>query len=205
MAVIIRWPRNHARAPSASTGRGRVTSDGQATSSGQRSENQPITSSYLRAVNVVSFADTRSKKRQSPAAKRPRVVKLRLRAKAYAEAQAMRFDRSSVSILEDNSRSFPTVKQKVGNFQLADNPDMSDKSDMRETDRIRWKIQTAIEAAGFGAVNAAEELGWPRDHLRDYLEGRKESLKAEKLMQLSERFGIPFNDLIPGGGKKQTG
>lgn len=203
MADIIVGPWDHARALSITSGR--TTSDGQGTSSGQRSENQPITSSYLRAVNVVDALSTRSKKRQSPAAKRPRVVKLRPRDSAYAEAQAMRFDRSSISMKTHNSRSFPTVNEKVGNFQLADNSDLSDKSAMKETDRIRWKIQTCIEAAGFGSVSAAEELGWPRDHLRDYLEGRKESLKVQKLLQLSERFGIPFNDLIPGAGKKQTG
>lgn len=192
---------NHARASQTLRG----TSEGQSTSSGQRSENQPMTSSYLRAVNVVLPFSTRSKKRQSPAARRPKVVKERSRAKAYADAQAMRFDRSSDSILTNNSRKTPTVNQKVGNFQLAENSDLSDNSDMKETDRIRWKIQTAIEAAGFGPVSAAVELGWPRDHLRDYLEGRKESLKPQKLLQLSERFGIPFMEMIPGGGKKQTG
>jgi hypothetical protein len=76
---------------------------------------------------------------------------------------------------------------------------------MKEVDRIRWRITLAIESAGFGAISAAEEMGWPRDHLRDYLEGRKDSLKVQKLMQISERFGIPFQDLIPGGSKRQAG
>ena len=184
---------------------GRGTSEGQSAPSGQRSENQPITSSYLRAVNVVLPFSTRSKKRQSPAARRPKVVKESSRASAYADAQAMRLDRSSVSMMKDNSRKTPTVNPKVGNFQLAENSDASDKSSMKEADRIRWKIQTSIEAAGFGAVSAALEMGWPRDHLRDYLEGRKDSMKVQKLLQLSERFGIPFNELIPGGTKRQTG
>src|SRR6185503_4786716 len=101
MGIVVRFPaRRHARASSKA---GRGTSEGQSTPSGHLSENQDITSSYLRAVNVVAPFSTRSKKRQSPAAKRPRVVKPRPRAAAYADAQAMRFERSSVSIGNDNS------------------------------------------------------------------------------------------------------
>src|ERR1044072_7409338 len=104
MGSVVRFPRNHVRAPSSTDISGRATSDGQGVSSGQRSENQTITSSYLRAVNVLPSSSKRSKKRQSPAPKRPKVAKLTDRAAAYAEAQAMRFDRSSDSMETDNSR-----------------------------------------------------------------------------------------------------
>ena len=197
--------RNHALASSVEDATGRTTSEGQETSSGQRSENQRITSSYLRAVNVVEPFSTRSKKRQSPAAKRPKVVRLRSRADANADAHAMRFERSSFSINEDNSRSFPTVKDKVGNIQLVDYSDLSDKSAMREVDRIRQRIQKALDKADISPFTLARELGWDRHHLAEYLKGKKDSLKAEKLMQISERLGIPFNDLLPGGSKRETG
>ena len=204
MATILPFP-NHARTSSTEETVGRVTSEGHSTPSGQRSENQRITSSYLRAVNVVEPFSTRSKKRQSPAAKRPRVVRLSSRADANADAQAMRFERSSFSISEDNSRSFPTVKDKVGNIQLVDSSDLSDKSAMREVDRIRQRIQKALDKAEISPFTLARELGWNRHYLAEYLDGKKDSLKAEKLMQLSERLGIPFNDLLPGGSKRDTG
>lgn len=204
MATILPFP-NHALTSSVDETSGRVTSEGQETSSGQRSENQRITSSYLRAVNVVEPFSTRSKKRQSPAAKRPKVVRLSSRADANADAQAMRFERSSFSIKKDNSRSFPTVKDKVGNIQLVDYSDLSDKSAMREVDRIRQRIQKALDKADISPFTLARELGWDRHHLAEYLKGKKDSLKAEKLMQLSERLGIPFNDLLPGGSKRDTG
>jgi len=117
----------------------------------------------------------------------------------------MRFERSSFSINEDNSRSFPTVKDKVGNIQLVDYSDLSDKSAMREVDRIRQRIQKALDKADISPFTLARELGWDRHHLAEYLKGKKDSLKAEKLMQISERLGIPFNDLLPGGSKRETG
>jgi hypothetical protein len=202
VATIHSFEEAQARASAAGLG----TSAGHSQSSGQRSESQLITPSYFRAVKVVEPSTTRSKKRQSPAAKRPKVVKLRPLASAYAEAQAMRFERNSVSIAEDNSRSFPTTQAlKVGNIQLADCSDLSDKSAMREVDRIRQRIQKALNKAGLSPFTLARELKWDRHHLAEYLSGKKDSLKVERLMVLSERLGIPFNELIPGGSKKETG
>jgi len=117
----------------------------------------------------------------------------------------MRFERSSFSMTADNSRKTPTVKEKVGNIQLVDSSDLSDKSAMREVDRIRQRIQRALDKAQVSPFTLARELGWDRHHLSEYLNGKKDSLKAEKLMQLSERLGIPFSDLLPGGAKRETG
>ena len=105
----------------------------------------------------------------------------------------------------NNSRSFPTVNSKVGNIQLVDYSDLSDKSAMREVDRIRQRIQRALDKADMSPFTLARELGWDRHHLAEYLKGKKDSLKAERLMQLSDRLGIPFNDLLPGGSKRDTG
>ena len=192
MGNVVRFPR-HARASAL----GRGTLDGHLQSSGQRSENQSITSSYLRAVKVVEPSVTRSKKRQSPAAKRPRVVKLSDRAAAYAEAQAMRFERSSVSMIADNSRSFPTTQEKkVGNFQLAVQDGTSDKSAMPTVDQIRRTIAIAMDRAGEGPVSLAVALDLERNHIRDFMEGKKRSLKTEVTLAIAERYGIPFKDLV---------
>lgn len=199
MGAIIRFPgRAHARASSRTTlPKGRGTSVGQSKSSGHLSENQAITSSYLRAVKVVAPASTRSKKRQSPAARRPKVVKLIDFAPAYADAQVMRFERSSDSMGSEISRSFPTLQaKKVGNFQLADIHEKSDKSAMTTVDQIRQKIARAIEAAGDKPIPLAIELDQERNYIRDYLEDKKRSLKAEVLMKISERYGIPINELM---------
>jgi len=183
----------HARASK----EGRGTSAGQSQPSGQRSENQSMTSSYLRAVNVVEPSTTRSKKRQSPAAKRPKVVKLRDRAPAYAEAQAMRFERNSVSMAEQHSRSFPTAQEeKVGNFQLAAPAEKSDKSAMATVDEIRQTIALAMQRKNEGPVEVALDMELERNHLRDFLEGRKQSLKTEVMLAIAERYSIPFKDLI---------
>jgi hypothetical protein len=193
MGEIIRFRRRrHARASS-----GRGTSRGQSRSTGQCSENHDITSSYFRAVNVLPDCSSRSKKRQSPAARRPNVAKLTERADAYDAAQAMRFERSSDSMGRDDSRTFPTSQEeKVGNFPLAFVHSASDKSDMPTADQVRRTIQTALERAGEGPVTVALELELERNYLRDYLEGKKNSIKPEVVYALSERYGIPFKELL---------
>lgn len=186
--------------PRASQAAGRGTSEGQSQSSGQFSENQVITPSYFLAVKVTEPAPKRSKKRQSPAAMRPTVVSSKSRASAKAEAQAMRLERSSVSITPDNSRSFPTAqevgKEKVGIFQLAPDADRSDKSAMPTPDQIRHTLQRAMDRVPEGPVTVALDLGLERNYLRDFLEGKKSSLKAEVSFQLADRYGIPINELI---------
>jgi transcriptional regulator with XRE-family HTH domain len=200
MTDNVLWLRHH---PRASIPAGLGTAEGQSQPSGQRSENQDMTSSYLRAVNVVAPASTRSKKRQSPAARRPKVVKLMPRSPAYADAQAKRLDRSSDSMDVDNSRTFPTLQaEKVGIFQLDAVREKSDKSAMTTVDQIRQRIRAAMEKAGDGPVALAEELKLSeeleidRNYIRDFLEGKKSSMKPEILMLISERYNIPFKELL---------
>lgn len=189
MGIVVRFPRAHARASSKA---GRGTPTGQSTPSGQCSENQIITSSYLRAVKVLPSR----KKRQSPAAKRPSVDKLTLRASAYEAAQTMRFDRSSDSMGLDDSRKIPTTQAvSVGNFRLASDPDKSDKSAMPTVDQIRHLLARALEKKG-GPITVAQELGYERNHIRDFLEGKKRSLRTEVMLALSEYLEIPFKDLV---------
>jgi hypothetical protein len=109
----------------------------------------------------------------------------------------MRLDRSSVSMDIECSRSFPTAQvTKVGNFQLAQLSDKSDKSAMPTVDQIRQKILGLMQAAGDRPVPLAEELNLERNHLRDYFEGKKNSLKIEVLQLLSERYDIPLGELV---------
>lgn len=118
----------------------------------------------------------------------------------------MRFERSSDSMAEEDSRKIPTLQAlSVGKFRLAENSDKSDKSAMRPVDQIRRRIQKAMDDAGLGPVTVALELGWERNHLRDYLDGKKDSLKTERMIQISERFGIPFKELVVGGAKQKIG
>lgn len=204
MGKLLNFPQRHARASSAATKAGRSTSAGQTTSSGHRSENQRITSSYLRAVKVLASSSKRSKKRQSPAAKRPSVAMLTERAEAYAEAQAMRFDRSSVSMVADNSRKIPTPQaNSVGNFRLAEISDSSDKSAMSTLVEVRARIHQAFERSGDSPISIALEWDLERNHIRDFLDGKKDSLKPEVLQNLSERYNIPFNMLIIRRQKKK--
>lgn len=64
-------------------------------------------------------------------------------------------------------------------------------------------IAAALVAAQKGPVEAAIEMGLERNYLRDFLEGKKRSLKIEVTMQISETFGIPFKQLVPSK-EKQT-
>jgi hypothetical protein len=97
----------------------------------------------------------------------------------------------------DHSRSFPTTQEKkVGNFQLAVTAEVSDKSAMPTVEQIRRTIVVAMERAGEGAVSVAVALGLERNHLRDFLEGKKRSLKTEVTLMIAERYGIPFKDLV---------
>jgi hypothetical protein len=105
-----------------------------------------------------------------------------------------------------HSRKTPTIQaEKVGKFQLVEISNLSDNSAMREVDRIRQRIQKALDKADLSPFTLARELRWDRHHLAEYLSGKKDSLKVEKLMALSDRLGIPFNELVPGGAKKETG
>lgn len=197
MGKLIRFPRRRRHARASKTRSGLGTSDGHETFSGHRSENQQMTSSYLRAVNVLASSSSRSKKRQSPAAKRPSVAKLTEWASAYTDAQDMRFERSSVSIEEDDSRKIPTSQQvSVGNFRLAQSAEKSDKSAVPTVDQIRHTITRALDKQGLGPVTCALALGLERNYIRDFLKGDKNSLKTEAVLLISEKLSIPFKDLV---------
>ncbi len=188
---------SHARTSITSEAKGRTTSEGQGKSSGQLVANQPITSSYLRAVKVVEPPSTRSKKRQSPAAKRPKVAKLTERASEYAEAQAMRLERSSDSMVGDDSRKIPTMQAlSVGKFRLAENSDSSDKSAMPTVEEVRTRLNHVFERSGDSPITLAIDWGFGRDHIRDFLEARKDSLKYEVVEMLAEKYDISLDLLI---------
>jgi transcriptional regulator with XRE-family HTH domain len=67
---------------------------------------------------------------------------------------------------------------------------------MPTVDQIRQKILGLMQAAGDRPVPLAEELNLERNHLRDYFEGKKNSLKIEVLQLLSERYDIPLGELV---------
>jgi hypothetical protein len=96
----------------------------------------------------------------------------------------------------DDSRNFPTTQElSVGNFRLASDNQKSDKSAMPTVDQIRHTLARALEKKG-GAITVAQELGFERNHIRDFLEGKKRSLKTEVMLALAEYLEIPFKDLV---------
>lgn len=66
---------------------------------------------------------------------------------------------------------------------------------MPTVDQIRYTLARALEKKG-GAITVSQELGWERNHIRDFLEGKKRSLKTEVMLTLSEYLDIPFKDLV---------
>jgi plasmid maintenance system antidote protein VapI len=72
---------------------------------------------------------------------------------------------------------------------------------MPTVDQVRRTVARALEKAGEGPVELAGALGIERNYIRDFLEGRKDSLRTEVMLDLSERFGIPFKDLVVTGEK----
>lgn len=67
---------------------------------------------------------------------------------------------------------------------------------MPTLDQVRHTVARALEKAGEGPVALAAAMGIERNYIRDFLEGRKDSLRTEVMVDLSERFGIPFKDLV---------
>ncbi len=109
----------------------------------------------------------------------------------------MRFDRSSDSMAAEDSRKIPTAQQlSVGNFRLVENSDSSDKSAMSSVDEVRSRIRQAFERSGESPITLALAWDFERNHIRDFLDGKKDSLKPEVLQMISEHYGIPFNLLI---------
>lgn len=67
---------------------------------------------------------------------------------------------------------------------------------MSSVDEVRNRIRRAMDAAGDKPVTLALEWGFERNHIRDFLESKKDSLKPEVLENVSQRYGIPFSLLI---------
>jgi transcriptional regulator with XRE-family HTH domain len=67
---------------------------------------------------------------------------------------------------------------------------------MPTLDQVRQTVARALEKAGEGPVEVAGAMGIERNYIRDFLQGRKSSLRADVMLDLSERFGIPFKDLV---------
>lgn len=106
--------------------------------------------------------------------------------------------------MKDDSRNFPTSQaNSVGNFRLAQPLEKSDKSAVPTVDQIRNIITKALEKKGVGAITAALDLGYERNHIREFLIGKKQSLKTEVALALSEYLDIDFKDLIVTKEKRQ--
>ena len=67
---------------------------------------------------------------------------------------------------------------------------------MPTADQVRHTIARAMERKGEGPVTVALDLDLERNHLRDFMEGKKDSLKPHVVMALAERYGLDFKDLI---------
>jgi hypothetical protein len=74
---------------------------------------------------------------------------------------------------------------------------------MSSVQEVRQRVQQAFDRTGQSPITVALEWELGRDHIRDFLEGKKDSLKPEVLLMLSERYGIPFNMLIIKRQKKK--
>ena len=67
---------------------------------------------------------------------------------------------------------------------------------MSTVQEVRNRIQQAFDHKEESPITVALELELERNHIRDFLDGKKDSLKSEVLLMLSERYKIPFNLLI---------
>jgi len=53
-----------------------------------------------------------------------------------------------------------------------------------------------MEAAGIQAAPLATMIGRDKDYIRDYLKGRKKSLKVDDLQNIADALGVPLSRLI---------
>jgi hypothetical protein len=97
----------------------------------------------------------------------------------------------------DDSRKIPTMQAlSVGKFRLAENSDTSDKSAMSTPEEVRNRLRKAFEGSGESPITLAQEWGLERNHIREFLIAKKDSLKHEVVELLSGHFGIPLDLLI---------
>lgn len=74
---------------------------------------------------------------------------------------------------------------------------------MSSVDEVRARIHQAFERSGDSPISMAQLWDLERNHIRDFLDGKKDSLKPEVLQNISEHYGIPFNMLIIRRQKKK--
>lgn len=67
---------------------------------------------------------------------------------------------------------------------------------MSTVQEVRNRIQQAFTKTGDSPITVALEWELERNHIREFLIGKKESLKSEVLLLISEKYGIPLNMLI---------
>ena len=67
---------------------------------------------------------------------------------------------------------------------------------MSTVQEVRNRIQQAFDRKEESPITVALEWEFERNHIRDFLDGKKESLKPEVLLMLSDRYSIPLNLLI---------
>lgn len=83
--------------------------------------------------------------------------------------------------------------KSVGKFRLEEKADTSDKSAMSTPEEVRARLLKAFEHSEKGPITLAEDWGLERNHIREFLVGKKNSLNYEVIEALSEYFKIPIN------------
>lgn len=74
---------------------------------------------------------------------------------------------------------------------------------MSTPEEVRARLLKAFEHSDKGPITLAEEWDLERNHIREFLIGKKNSLKYEVVEDLSNYFGIPINLLIIRRPKKK--
>ncbi|MCY1741187.1 LexA family transcriptional regulator [Ensifer sp. SL37] len=60
------------------------------------------------------------------------------------------------------------------------------------------RLAKAMEAAGIKPAPLASLIGRDKDYIRDYLKGRKESLKADDAQKIASALNVPLTELTEG-------
>lgn len=67
-----------------------------------------------------------------------------------------------------------------------------------ETELLRSRIASAIQGAGMDPTEAARKIGRAKDYIRDFLDGRKDSIKAADLARLEVELSLaPGSFMLP--------
>lgn len=74
---------------------------------------------------------------------------------------------------------------------------------MSTVDEVRSRLQRAFQGSEESPITLALKWDLERNHIREFLKGKKNSLKHEVIENLSEHFGIPIDLLIIRRPKKK--